>query len=174
MARIPLHSVRRLTIAEISEMWANEQRRPPRSVFERELRLAVLNLPRLQRGGPTVDPDIPDAELPPTDTLVSPEFLMQFCEKNQWPPPRFWPQLHQTEQPRRPGRPSVMPAIVQELERRASAGQLGSTLASEARALRQWAHSNGPIPTVASIQNRIRSRYRELKPASNTINSAPI
>jgi hypothetical protein len=53
-----------------------------------------------------------------------------------------------------------------EMRRRAEGGLLASSLAEEARKLRQWLidnHPNAAPPTTETIQNRIRDEYRQLK-----------
>jgi hypothetical protein len=67
-----------------------------------------------------------------------------------------------------PGRPSLKNLIQRELERRASTGEMLKTLAAESRALSDWAaanYSEAPsLPTSRSIENQIRTKYRELTP----------
>ena len=63
------------------------------------------------------------------------------------------------------GRSSMVHYIKAEFERRHGKGLVESTLAAEARVLLEWAkvkHSKGPIPTLKTIENQIRSRYRKL------------
>ena len=64
-----------------------------------------------------------------------------------------------------PGRPPKLKHFIeQEFWRRVEAGELCSTLAAEARALRNWAaktHPTAPIPTEKTIQNNFRSPYHQ-------------
>lgn len=62
-----------------------------------------------------------------------------------------------------PGRPSNMHLIEAEYERRQSAGITETTLADEARALRDWfksTHKDKQCVTVKTIENRIRQEFR--------------
>ena len=67
-----------------------------------------------------------------------------------------------------PGRPSVMAAVKNEMERRAATvpPMLESTLAAEADALESWAKilmPNAQTPKSKSIKNALRSTYGHLK-----------
>src|SRR6266446_2614921 len=151
-------NIRWLTIKEIAELWAPEIGIPS-SVIQRELQLAVINLPRWVGGTQLI------SEFPSDDTLPSPDQRMDkhevglFCEKQgHWPKPNFWFSRSQTS-PSYPGRPSVMHAIVQEFERIASSGELKETLAQQSTALAEWARSCDfgvvQAPTATTIGNNI-------------------
>ena len=65
-----------------------------------------------------------------------------------------------------PGRPSMMPAIQQEMKRRASSEELLPVLAQETRYLAQWAKEVFPgeqTPQPVSIGNRLNTLHRQLK-----------
>jgi hypothetical protein len=64
-----------------------------------------------------------------------------------------------------PGRPSSKHLILQELRYRAGKGELEATLRAQVDALVAWlvkAHPTQPQPTAKTIENAIRSAYREL------------
>jgi hypothetical protein len=160
---LSLNTVRLLTISEIVERWVDEG--AERALLERELRLAVLNLPRLRRGEGLISPIPPEEAWPPSTTLLSKADIEDICAKQKWPLPRFWFDK-QSSQPSFPGRPSLMAAIVQELERRASANSLEPSLAREAEVLFQWAREHFPgeqTPKPRSIENGIREEYRRFR-----------
>jgi hypothetical protein len=157
--------VRWLTIKEIAELWSPEIGIPS-SIILRELQASVINIPRLVGGEPLVEELPADEDLASEDTRLDKSHVGLFCEKQgHWPKPRFWfgPQKHPLGFV---GRPSVMPAIVQELERRAAANQLEDTLADQSRELARWAKSKLPgeqVPTARTIENNIRLRFKVLK-----------
>jgi len=65
-----------------------------------------------------------------------------------------------------PGRPTSKHLILGELQRRASKGELEATLRDQAEVLVAWmakAYPAHPQPTSKTIENAIRSRYRELQ-----------
>lgn len=67
-----------------------------------------------------------------------------------------------------PGRPSSMHLILDEFERRIEQGNVVKGLAAQARALREWLvtnHPREPRPTAKTIAERIRERYRKVRPA---------
>lgn len=71
--------------------------------------------------------------------------------------------LTETETERKSGRPSVMPRILEEYERRYRAGTLKKSDATEAQYLHHWAAQHMPgdaIPSSKTIQNNI-SRHRQ-------------
>jgi hypothetical protein len=69
------------------------------------------------------------------------------------------------------GRPSLKDYFIQEMERRASEGEMRNSLNKEAEALREWAkeaHPNFiPTPKISTIKNGIRERHRELKSSNH-------
>jgi len=161
--RLHFENIRALPLRVILEEWQKEVDFPG-DVMERELRMAVLNLDRDWQNGDLIDPLFPDDELPGMDTLVDKDWLTDFCGKGDWPFPKFW--FPRGMEDIKLGRPSHMPAIVQELERRAEAGELADTVTQEARELNDWAVGRGlgyPRLNDKSIRNRIGARYRELK-----------
>ena len=105
-------------------------------------------------------------DLPPAaDIEINRTYVKGFCFQKKFPLPEFWfgkdPRL-----PSFPGRPSIMRAIKKELARRAAAGELEDTLASQCRALGSWAgsrYSGAQIPKARSIENGIRSDYQKLR-----------
>ena len=61
------------------------------------------------------------------------------------------------------GRPSIMKAVLAELERRIEAGELSAGLTPQARDLEDWVGKTFPRyqrPKAASIRNSIRKRFR--------------
>lgn len=167
MPRISLERVRMLTLREIAEMWAPTAEIPV-SLMLRELRYAVINIPRLKAGEGLFDVPPPDDQLPNPDERVDRQWLMEFCSKQGWSEPEFWSENIPIG-PSFPGRSSIMRAIVQELEYRAEQGQLELTLAEQARQLFQWALQSLPgkqIPKPLSIENGIRADFRRLKAGS--------
>lgn len=68
-----------------------------------------------------------------------------------------------------PGRPTIMHLVFLQMQTRHKDGELCLTLASESRALKQWAkehHPEAPQPTEKTIQNRVRQEYHRLMAAS--------
>ena len=66
------------------------------------------------------------------------------------------------------GRPTSMPLVMAELERRGKESQLKPTLREEAEALLNWlrqAHPEAPQPAQKTIENRARKRFWEIKKA---------
>ena len=161
--RLKFENIRALSLRDILEQWQKEADFPA-GAMERELKRAVLNLAGNWRDGDLIDPLFPDDELPGMDTLVDKDWLTDFCGKGDWPFPKFW--FPRGMEDIKLGRPSHMPAIVQELERRAVAGELEETVTQQARVLNDWAVGRGlgyPRLKDISIRNRIGARYRELK-----------
>jgi hypothetical protein len=165
-----LDRVRWLTIKEIAEYWA-EELEIPESIIQRELQLAVINLPLWRRGEDLI-PEFPKSELPSADTIMDRADLEDFCEKQQspWSRPRFW--FSDWKAPSYPGRASVMHKIEQHFDRLVAADQLEETLAEQARVLAEWARSALPEattrvqpPTAGAIGNAIRHKYRAAKAA---------
>ena len=63
------------------------------------------------------------------------------------------------------GRPTAMPILCAEMRRRAANSQLESTLAAEARVLRDWfirTHPGQAEPTLKTVKNRLGQDYRAL------------
>lgn len=79
-----------------------------------------------------------------------------------------------TDQPARSGaagRPSSMHYVEPEFERRAQSGLMKPTLKQEAATLEKWlkaTHPRAPSLKAKSIENRLRARYRQLQPRSNS------
>jgi hypothetical protein len=165
--------VRFLPLSELAKRWAPELRESVDTI-ESELKLFVINKRRAEDGKGPVSRPPPSHRLPLSSELVAREDLPEFCAKQgrHWNLPRFWSEGD--EEVLRRGRPSPMPAIVQEFERRSEAGALENTLADQARALRKWAEEHleqlrgVPVPTSEAIANRIRSAFREAKRAIET------
>lgn len=167
MTGLPLHRVSHLSLREIAEIWAPEAQRPE-SFLLRELQTAVVNLQRLDKGEPLLDVPLSDDELPDPDQRVDRAWLVEFCSKQEWNTPEFWFGEKRHKGPSFPGRPSKMAAIVQELRRRADAGELEATLAAEARHLSKWAAERFPeeqTPKPRSTETGIRKDFWKLKQA---------
>ena len=61
-----------------------------------------------------------------------------------------------------------MHLILDEFERRIEQGKVVKGLAAQARALGEWLVANHPLeprPTAKTIAERIRERYRQVRPA---------
>lgn len=82
------------------------------------------------------------------------------------------PTVYPTPPVPRPGRPSSMHPVKEELQRRQTAGEVLPSLAEEARYLSSWAkdHCEGPQPKPESIENAIRGLYREHSPRNTPRN----
>ena len=166
MARVPLHNVRVLSLREIAELWAPEADIPVELML-RELRLAVINIPRRRERLGLIEEIPPDDELPDPDERVDRDWLIEFCEKQGWNEPSFWFDRQEDDLVRFAGRPGYRyrPALERELRRRAEAGELHRTLAAEMRYLRQWALDNYPDeqpPTIRTLENAYRALFRDL------------
>lgn len=167
----PFDNVQWLTISELAELWEPELK-IPKSVIARELRLGVYKLHLAKEGKAnfaalTKPLDVPptESELPSLDTLIERNFIERFCDKELWAMPSFW-QSASDPGPSFPGRPSVMSAVAQELERQAKSGELKATLAEQSRVLADWASHRFPgkqTPKPTSIENGIRAAYRIIK-----------
>jgi hypothetical protein len=169
MARLPLHNVRLLSLREIAEMWALEVN-APQSTILRELRIAVLNLPRWQAGEPLLaEEDIPpDDELPDPKERVNREWLMRFCDKQGWRQPYFWASGGPAARRAHVGRPAYLhfEQIFDELRRRAEAGEMEATKIAESKYLNTWARQTFPgdePPVPETIAQRISNLYDELR-----------
>ena len=69
------------------------------------------------------------------------------------------------------GRPTIRHLICKQFDQRARLGEVLQTLAAEARALHDWAektHAEAPSTTAKTIENNIRSAYRQHKAANAT------
>ncbi len=72
-----------------------------------------------------------------------------------------------------PGRPTIRHLIEQEFERRVTDKVFETTLRREAEVLLKWVettHPQAPTPTAKSIENLIRSQYREAKSRNEQTN----
>src|ERR1700694_5759816 len=79
-----------LPINEIAELWAPELGLS-RSIVVQELRLGLINLPRLRKGKPLLKKCPPDADLPPATEPFYRRDIIDFCNKQAgWPKPQFW------------------------------------------------------------------------------------
>ena len=68
-----------------------------------------------------------------------------------------------------PGRPTGMPVVLNEFERRAAARVLEATVTDQAKQLERWfgkTHARDRKLSAKAIENNIRVRYRELKKAA--------
>ena len=164
---VSLQGVRRLTIDEIAELWSREID-VPASVIRRDLRYAILNFSRWFKGEPLITENLPEDQLPRSDTFITREEIIEFCAKQgNWHFPRFWFD-QETAKREYPGRPSIKRAIEKKLIERHANGQLRDRLSEEARELHQWAATDPEfagleIPGLASLRNSIRVKYNELK-----------
>lgn len=164
MTSVPLQTTQWLTLREVSELWAPELNRPA-SLILRELRFAMY---KLEQDYPYSEPLTelpPEDQLPSPDELIDRDFIERFNDKQIWKLPKFWFADLPTG-PSFPGRPSIMSAIVQQLEQRSQQGEMLDTLAAESRALEAWAkdaHPGQQTPTTRSIENGIRTAYNQLK-----------
>lgn len=165
------NNVQWLTVTELAELWKDELK-IPKETIERELQMGLYKLEKSCMGeGSWAELQEPlkkppkEEDLPPKSTLVNREFIEKFCGKQYWALPEFF-FTTTTKQPAFPGRPSIMSAIVQELEPLAQQGKLEDTLASQSRKLEDWANKKWPgkqTPTAKSIANGIRTAYNALK-----------
>ncbi|MBF0294531.1 MAG: hypothetical protein HQL96_05020 [Magnetococcales bacterium] len=67
------------------------------------------------------------------------------------------------------GRPSVMPAVIQEMKRRAEAREMLPVLSREAKHLADWIKQEMPgqqTPTPKTIENALRALFKELRNAN--------
>jgi hypothetical protein len=162
-----LMHVQWLPIAEIAELWV-PQLRISKDIIIDELRLGYFKFEksktdrRFLSGVPLWYRPSED-ELPSIhDRCITKEFMKLFCKFNRWALPDFWFEQERRKQ----GRPAIMPAIVQELNRLASAGELEKTAGAQARVLHSWARLSLPreqVPAERTIYNQIRLAFRRLK-----------
>lgn len=144
-----LSNVNTTTVLAISVVW-EAPIGACKSIVSRELELCLLRLERDFRTNDSACFNLEIEEIPPANPLAHRGVIERSCDTG----PSF------------PGRPSLMRAIVQELERRSKTGELAETLAEESRHLSRWASSNFPgshTPTARSVENGIRSKYRTIK-----------
>lgn len=163
MSKVPLTNVNWLSVREIAEIWSPELRIPA-STIEREIRIALykLEIEYPWEKQIAVNPDAVD--LPSSNTLIDRDFIERFHDKQLWKLPDFWFKNLPTG-PSFAGRPSVMTAIVQELEDRAERYELAPTLAEQSRQLSDWAQRKFPgtqTPKPKSTANGIRMAYNAL------------
>ena len=134
----------KMSIAEIAEFWGRELDEP-RTLIEREL--VLWHHPRwLRQQGYTEDESADvmrrDAEYHDIPTMAKNGMMTrdetrEFCQERKRPLPSFWfgPEQHE---PSFPGRPSLMSDIKRELELRADAGEMLSTLSAESQELEKY------------------------------------
>ena len=160
----PYQNIRLLPISEVARLWYRESTvGRPQDGIEFELRCGLVNMAPGRDW--RTDGLVPEQELsnpallPPADTLVTKDWLEEFALKQGWPLPRFW-FPDQAPPQRGRGRPSDMPAILQEFERRAENGELEATVTDEARALRQWMIDQQLTPIQEdTIRRHISTKY---------------
>jgi hypothetical protein len=161
---LPLHRVRWLSIEQIAKLWGDEVGYDPK-IIQHELQLGLLNLPRIEAGLRPLDKLPPAEELPPIETHFSRDDIPKFCDKQGWPVPGFW-FGREVREKGYAGRPAKKKrAILQELERRAQAGELHNRVRAEAQYLSEWAAEKFPdeeVATPRTIENNIRERHRQL------------
>ncbi|ASP32241.1 hypothetical protein [Labrenzia sp. VG12] len=164
MDPVSLKTTQWLTVQEIADLWS-PQLSIPASTILRELRFALYKLEKDYPYNEPLKELPPEEELPSVQTLIDRDFIERFNDKQIWKLPEFWFANLPTG-PSFPGRPSIMNAIVQELERRYENEEMLDTLAAESRVLEAWAsenHSGQQTPKTSSIENGIRTVYRQLK-----------
>ncbi len=157
-------NVQWLTVAELADLWAHELKIPA-STIAREMQIALYKLEHDYPYDQPIDVNPAEIDLPPLDTLVNRDFIDRFHDKQIWKMPSFWFDSRVAE-PSFPGRPSVMAAIVQELERRHELGEMLETIAAESRALSAWATASfagQQTPAPKSTENAIRTAYNTLR-----------
>ncbi len=164
MPKAPLSNVNWLSIREIAEMWA-PQLGIAASTIERELRIALYKLEKEYPFDKPIDVNPDAVDLPSPDALIDREFIERFHDKQLWKLPDFWFKDLPTG-PSFAGRPSVMAAIVQELEERARRCELAPSLAEQSRQLSDWAQQKFPgkqTPKPESTANGIRMVYNAVR-----------
>jgi hypothetical protein len=156
MSGLSYKEVRWLSIENVAHAWSKEKREPP-SLIAQELQLAFINFERFKLGLGKIDVLPAEGGRPPLSTPLTREFIEEFCAKQNWPKPKFWFGRDQSE-PTRPGRPTNMPAIVQELKEIAQRNELADTLIAQSTVLSEWARAsypNLPPTTPETIANNI-------------------
>lgn len=164
MPKAPLSNVNWLSVREIAEIWSPELGIPA-STIEREMRIALYKLEIEYPWGKQIDVNPNAVDLPSPDTLIDRDFIERFHDKQLWKLPDFWFKDLPTG-PSFAGRPSVMAAIVQELEARARRYELAPSLAEQSRQLSDWAQQTFPgkqTPQPDSTANGIRVAYNALR-----------
>ena len=163
MHKARMDNVNWLSVREVAEMWAPELKRPA-SAIERELRIALYKLRHDYPFNTPINVNPDTIDLPSPETLIDRAFIERFHHKELWKLPEFWFKDLPT-QPRRPGRPSVMGEIMQELQKRAQRYELADSLIEESRQLARWVQEAFPdqkVPKPDSIANRIGTAYHAL------------
>ena len=157
-----------LTVKELAEMWAPELGMPT-SVVKRELLYGLYKVEKAIEFAKPLNEPVPEDELPTDETLIQKDFMEKFCRESvELQMPKFWfggfdkgPQ-----EPAFPGRPSLMRAILKELEAQADREELVDNLAEQSRQLSKWAEekfSGQQTPKPKSVENGIRVAFRILK-----------
>jgi hypothetical protein len=160
---VPLTSVRVMTLREIAQLWAPSAQ-IPESLMLSELRVAVLNIPRLLAGQEllALDEIPPDEALPSPDERVDRSWLMEFCGKQGWPEPEFWFPRKTDLNP--VGRPTYRSLVLKTFRERLAQGLTQSTISAESRAILdhlQEHHSVSDLPEAKTIQAHIRKEFNE-------------
>ncbi len=161
MIKVPLSSVRALSLREIAELWAPTAEIPV-SVMLRELRVAVINIPRLWGGRELLKSIPPDSKLPNPDTRVDRRWLMEFCGKQDWDKPEFWFPLQVAA--RRPGRPSLKNIVISTFKCRRKMKRVERTISAEGRAIHDELAEKYPgkiVPQGKTIQAHIREEWHQ-------------
>lgn len=170
MARAPLREVRWLTLDALAQEWALELHQRQDVVLQ-ELRLGVINLPRLERGEgliPTfpADDDQPNAH----EYRVDREWVDRFAAKNRWPLPRFWFGDGPTGRP--VGRPRLAgwDEVQREMEQRIHDGLAHNSWNVESNYLAAWIAeqiTGQRTPSAKSIRNELGKLRETLIQAQN-------
>jgi hypothetical protein len=158
---LPLNNVRVLTLREIAQLWAPSAQ-ISESTMLRELRIAVLNIPRLLKGKQllAVDEIPPDDKLPSPDERVERAWLMEFCGKQGWPEPEFWFPRKTDLNP--VGRPTYRSLVMKIFQERLPQGLTQRTISAESRAIfdhLQEHYTFSDLPDAKTIQAHIRKEF---------------
>lgn len=110
----------------------------------RELRLGVINLPRIERGEGLIPEFPPEEELPPITFRVDRDWVERFAAKNRWSRPRFW--FGDGPAGRPAGRPQLAgwEQIQGEMERRIREGEAEESWRAESNYLAEWIANQMP------------------------------
>ena len=161
MSKIPLHTVRYLTLSEIAAMWAEEVD-TLESIMLRELRLGVLNIKRLEEGQEMLDVLPPEKDLPDPSEPVDQLWLAEFLKKQDgWYEPKFWRHREQV-QSKLPGRPSLKETVIQIFDERKANGETASGITAECREIISILDNmqlEEKIPQGEAVRQMIHSRY---------------